>query len=524
VVTVSGENPVKGEVGTVECRRAIVRLAIIAAVFVAAAGLTYLIPAAEALRPWVPGDDAPMKRLYTFDWSKGISGSGTESDGALKGEMARVSLAEGLGEELAANLGSEAGVDQPVANRAADSSASQPSLISPDELVGLVRKIEDPSGKALDAFFRALQASASGRSVTRIAHWGDSTIAADDVTGTLRRRLQSRFGDAGHGFMLVGKGTMPYRHKDIETVQLGQWKQQMGIRRERRDGRYGYGGVAFTTWGGGSAWYKTVDKGPIGTRTSSFEVFFQSHPAGGKVNLAVDGKPAGTIDTRAGEVADGFRKIQVVSGPHRFDIDTEGEVRLYGVAIEDDGPGVVYDSLGMVGARAQRLQNFDPAHFAAQVAHRAPDLLVIAFGGNECGDAMMDFDIYRENLRKTIDIVMAGRPTASCMLLAPLDQGEVGPRGRIRTMPAIPLIVQAQREVAAEKGCAFFDTFSAMGGEGSMARWYKSRPRLGWGDYRHATPAGYEVIGNMIYKALLASFSEWLARSPEVEVPPSPGT
>ena len=57
-----------------------------------------------------------------------------------------------------------------------------------------------------------------------------------------------------------------------------------------------------------------------------------------------------------------------------------------------------------------------------------------------------------------------------------------------------------------------------------MARWYKSRPRLGWGDYRHATPAGYEVIGNMIYKALLASFSEWLARSPEVEVPPSPGT
>ena len=135
---------------------------------VAAAGLTYLIPAAEALRPWVPGDDAPMKRLYTFDWSKGISGSGTESDGALKGEMARVSLAEGLGEELAANLGSEAGVDQPVANRAADSSASQPSLISPDELVGLVRKIEDPSGKALDAFFRA-SGFASGQSVTRIA-------------------------------------------------------------------------------------------------------------------------------------------------------------------------------------------------------------------------------------------------------------------------------------------------------------------------------------------------------------------
>lgn len=524
MITVSADSPAKGEIGTIECRRAIVRLAIIAVVFVAAALLTYLIPAAESLRPWVPGDEAPMRRLYTFDWSKGITGSGADSDGALKGEMARASLAEGLGEDLAANLGSEAGVDQPSDHQVADPSASRVPSVSPDELAGLVRKIEDPSGKALDAFFRALSESASGRAVTRIAHWGDSTIAADDVTGTLRRRLQARFGDSGHGFMLVGKGTMPYRHKDIETAQLGQWKQQMGIRRERKDGRYGYGGVAFTTWGGGSAWYQTVEKGPVGRNVSSFEVYFQSHPAGGKVDVAVDGQAAITIDTRADQVTDGFRKIQAASGPHRFDIGTEGEVRLYGVVLEDDRPGVVYDSLGMVGARAQRLQNFDPAHFAAQVAHRAPDLLVIAFGGNECGDAMMDFDIYRENLRKTIDLVRSGRPEASCMLLAPLDQGEVGPRGKIRTMPAIPSIVQAQREVAAQKGCAFFDTFSAMGGEGSMARWYKSRPRLGWGDYRHATPAGYEVVGNMIYKALLASFSEWLGRVPEADAPTSPGS
>ena len=70
-------------------------------------------------------------------------------------------------------------------------------------------------------------------------------------------------------------------------MQLGQWKQQMGIRRERRDGRHGYGGVA-TTWGGGSAWYKTVDKDWWHQRIF-LRGFLQSHPAGGKVNLAVDG-------------------------------------------------------------------------------------------------------------------------------------------------------------------------------------------------------------------------------------------
>ncbi len=76
----------------------------------------------------------------------------------------------------------------------------------------------------------------------------------------------------------------------------------------------------------------------------------------------------------------------------------------------------------------------------------------------------------------------------------------------------VPKIVAAQREVAEQAGCAFFDTFSAMGGEGAMGRWYKSKPRLGWGDYRHATPAGYEVVGNMIYKALMAGFVEFLGR------------
>ena len=29
-------------------------------------------------------------------------------------------------------------------------------------------------------------------------------------------------------------------------------------------------------------------------------------------------------------------------------------------------------------------------------------------------------------------------------------------------------------------------------------------------DFRHATPAGYEVIGNLFYKALLAGFAEHL--------------
>ena len=70
--------------------------------------------------------------------------------------------------------------------------------------------------------------------------------------------------------------------------------------------------------------------------------------------------------------------------------------------------------------------------------------------------------------------------------------------------------MEVQRRVAKDQGCAFFDTFQAMGAEGSIKRWYRSRPRLATGDLRHATPKGYDLIGVMYYKAMLKGFSDFL--------------
>ena len=39
------------------------------------------------------------------------------------------------------------------------------------------------------------------RTPARITHYGDSPITNDGITGTVRRLLQQRFGDAGHGFI-----------------------------------------------------------------------------------------------------------------------------------------------------------------------------------------------------------------------------------------------------------------------------------------------------------------------------------
>ena len=101
--------------------------------------------------------------------------------------------------------------------------------------------------------------------------------------------------------------------------------------------------------------------------------------------------------------------------------------------------------------------------------------------------------------------------------MAPLDHGER--RGsQIVTREVVPKIVEAQREIALAEGCAFWDTYQAMGGEGSMGRWNRSSPRLGSGDLSHLTHHGHKVIGAMLYRALIAGY--W--KRPKAKWQPTP--
>jgi lysophospholipase L1-like esterase len=172
---------------------------------------------------------------------------------------------------------------------------------------------------------------------------------------------------------------------------------------------------------------------------------------------------------------------------------------------------VVYDSLGLVGARAERLLNAEPEHMHRQIAHRDPDLLVLGFGGNETDNPWLNVEQYERRLVDVVRLMRAAKPKMSCLLLGPLDQAERNQRGQIATIKALPKIVEAQRRVAEQEGCAFFDTFAAMGGSGSMAKWLRNRPRLATSDLHHATDAGYALIGTMYYKALLKAFADYLA-------------
>ena len=531
---------------------AIRRIGVILATVVAVGLASYLIPVGAVLRvgpltldldrlkPWVPGDDVPLASAFK-SWKEkelpAFAGGGT---GSYRSPEAIQSDVEArLGKAVARNLGEAAGVGSGSPDRdptavgggsrgvgasvggggsigGGTGTATPGVLVRQEEYEGIEVEIQDPGRRGMEPFYRALLATARGDAgaLTRVGHYGDSSIATDLITFTVRRRLQQRFGDGGHGFILVARGNMPYRHRDVVHRADSDWQLRQLVDRSLPDGQYGYGGVQYRAGAGAHAFFGSSDEGPVGDRVSRFEVFFQRHSRGGRLEAQIDDGEGHTIDTSG--AGDAFEVLDVADGPHSLTLRSGGggEVRVYGVVLERDGPGVVYDSLGMVGARARRLLGYDATHVAQQISHRGTNLLVLGFGGNEASDPIGPIrENYESEFRRVIRQMRGNRRDLGCLVMAPLDQAERGAQGDIETLPQVPLIVEAQRRAALAEGCAFYDTFAAMGGEGAMDRWARTRPRLALSDYRHATPAGYEVIANLYYKALLKGFAGYLEQS-----------
>lgn len=490
-----------------ETNEALRHLAVVGLTLAFAVVLTYLVPGLERFRPWQPGDPLPLASLFTpAEELYAFAGTGSADEAVTQTEQE--ALAEELGAAVARSLGE------------AEVAPSGPRVtIDPSEYAGVEVHIEDPTGRGMRPFYAALLETARGEpgAITRIAHYGDSTIATDHVTHTLRRRLQRRFGDAGHGFILIAKGYNPYRHRDIKHRASEAWTLREITRNHLvSDGRYGFGGIQFRGAPGAWARFATDEEAPVGQAVSRMLIFYQRHRRGGDIRYRVDGGEWKTIHTRSEVDEDAIETIEVPDGPHRLEIrfGGHGQPRLYGVAFERDGPGVVYDSLGLVGARANRLLNFDAEHIRAQLAARGTDLLILGFGGNDASDNI-DRERYEADYRAILRKMRGGREDLGCLVFAPLDQGERDERGRVQTMGTLRDIVAAQRAAALAEGCAFFDTWRAMGGEGAVARWLRSRPRLASGDLRHMTPAGYEVVANLFYKALLEGFAAYVAEESE---------
>lgn len=469
---------------------------------------TYAVPALRVLRPWVPGG------TYVPFWNL----VGREFLGEGKKLRAEQRALEELQRSTALALPS---APEPKPAAPAAPAPLQEAVFPPYAQVRVAppdHLLEPP--EAVERFLRKLTLVDLGveGTVARAGHWGDSVLGVDGITSGIRRRLQTRFGDAGHGFHLMDRYNPSYRQQGIEFVPGGGWNRCLVVFEcSREDRRYGYGGLIARSNGGAAAMWSTTSTG-FGKTASLFELWFAYQEQGGRLEVSIDGQDKYVVDTRGPHLEDGFYLVSVQPGAHSFTVRAlgGGPVRTYGVVLENDGPGVVWDGISLIGGSTRGLRTQLPEHIAGQVRRRGLDLVVFMFGGNDLARVHVDLkgsmEPYYAEYSEVLKNFRAGRPEADCLIMSVTDHGERLPDGRIQSRQFAKRLARAQREVARRNGCAFFDTYEATGGEGTAGRWYSATPRLISPDLGHPNGLGHEVIAGLLAKALLHAYDEYRVR------------
>ncbi|HTF37412.1 MAG TPA: GDSL-type esterase/lipase family protein, partial [Blastocatellia bacterium] len=225
-------------------------------------------------------------------------------------------------------------------------------------------------------------------------------------------------------------------------------------------------------------------------------------------NFSLDSR---TNESACIEVAAAFRSV------HTIEIRTTspGRARIFGIAIEFHSAGVIYDALGINGARASRPLRWDWKVLAGGLERRDPDLIVIAYGSNEVSDTDLDLEDYRASFTTLLNKFHDAAPRASILVLGPPDRAvRIGHRWK--TIGRMRALVDAQRQAAFEAGAAFYDLFNAMGAAGSIERWATQPERLAQPDRVHLTSAGYRLVADWLYSGLMSGYLQTIsdARSP----------
>ena len=362
----------------------------------------------------------------------------------------------------------------------------------------------------LASFFSALAGLRKGTAKhdAIVTVWGDSHTAADGWTGVLRSELQARFGSGGRGFVSLGK---PWRSHGQRQVTFANGPGCDGHslldREPDPEGSYGLGG-SFVLCRGKRAFASTTFQDEVHT----VALHLGGGPHAGSVEALFDGRVSGTRRIYTPQPSTHAWVLPVPPGVQEVAVrGRDGKpFRAYGVSAHRHEAGVVVDALGINGTRAENLERIDEVHFLEAVARRKPTLLVFAYGTNEAGDDG-DLTAYAERLQRIVLKVRRGRPSASCLLVGPPDRSErVGDHWE--TMARLLTVAEHQRRVAAEVGCAFFDTLTAIGGPGTLEVWSQEDPPRAQRDHVHYTWSGYATWGQSVADALLAAFERHAGR------------
>ena len=386
-----------------------------------------------------------------------------------------------------------------------------------------------------DRFFQSLIQAKEDSSVVHVIHYGDSQLEEDRISSTIREDLQTEFGGNGPGMLpavmhIPSQSTSQWTNGDLKRyivfgpkeehathnrygplAQVGELSGSAVIGVKKRESRKDM----FPHVGG----YSTIkvlasNKGSLKLRLT------YEHMVSDSVGVNADGstkyKLKNKKETAEAPAVEKFTKLNVYTWKlpdttSNIKLYLSGRTEIYAISV-DGGYGVAVDNVAMRGSSGTVFHKIDGQLLAESYKAMNAKLIIMEYGGNMVPSMTPKvLDWSKKLITRQIQAVKKANPDADILFIGPADMAKQI-NGKWQTYPGLGITIKMLREVALENGLAYWDMHRVMGGQGSMMKWVKKAPPLGFTDHVHFTRKGASYMGDLFCSSLHMYYDYYLFR------------
>ena len=369
---------------------------------------------------------------------------------------------------------------------------------------------ENLSVDPLQGFLDSLRYS---RGQLRILYYGDSQIEGDRITSYLRQTLRKGHGGTGPGLFLP---LMPVMYtKSVWLRSSSNWKRYNYL-------SYKTGEISHRNLGPFMAICRYLPEGEkasvpekafvrirpsnVADSASSeydiLRVFYGNTEDVVNVVVKADDNEVFADTLKRGK---GFNEIICpLKGAKDIPIEFTGKVSpdIYGISIESER-GVIVDNIPQRGSAGLEFTMVDRDNLTESYKKLSPDMFILQYGLNIVKNVRDDYSYYQKGLGRQLSLLKEISPFTPILVISLTDMA-VNEGDSIKSYRNIPAIIYAQKQATLEAGIAFWDSYSAMGGESSIIKWAEKKPPLAQKDYVHFTYPGADTLSKLLADALFS--------------------
>lgn len=187
-----------------------------------------------------------------------------------------------------------------------------------------------------------------------------------------------------------------------------------------------------------------------------------------------------------------------------------GTFTVTGVYLDNGMPGITYHGIGINGARVDSYLNCLDLERDLHLA--CPDLVIFGIGINDAAADSFTKERFMRDYSTLIDIIHQVNPDCALLFVTNNDSYKRIKKNKYQVNPNGAIAEQAFLELGMKYNAAVWDFFDIMGGLRSMQQWQDQN--MAQKDKVHFTSAGYALIGDLLFNALMDRYMEHLKNNP----------